>query len=207
VIPDEFNRLLRKEDSGIMDKIGPFLVSPPAEILASEEPSETDKLKLVGKTHDAFVNNPGYDAVVLYTSSNETDTIRAIRLFRAAALNFAGDDTIRFGVINVTINSATFPMMPLLPHIEIWPVVNKSDHRTFYGRHYRDGLERFIQKYGSPKRKMAVPPTPRNEEMFEALKIFSVIDALTGEGHRKANERLLELQGPLAILQQIFSLN
>jgi hypothetical protein len=192
-IPADLNNMLRNENPETVAAVEGFLLNPPPEELISEPIPEVPTLRLVGQNHDEFVNNDAYDAVVLYFSQQENDVDRAIKLIEKAAEKFKKDGSIQFRMINVTTNSGTFPQVVEMPHIEIFPAADKEDHRTFFGRYSFDNLIRFIQRYGSAKIDLDVPPMTKAEASFETYRIFKVIRELQGVSRAKAEERLSEL--------------
>ena len=205
-IPDEINQnFYEGKTLEAAEKIKKYLNNLPKPLEPSEEipTSQTgDIIKIVGKTHDSFALDPSKDSLIMYVSVNNIQTQKFYRVFQEVAneyLSSPENDKIQFGVINATLNSATFPSMAVLPHIEIYPSRNKTDHMTFYGQSTRDEYVRFINENGSFDYSVKAPEATKNDLSLEIVQIYACIRTIDDEARRKANNRLMEIAPKVGI--------
>lgn len=192
-IPTELNmNLAQKNISDILD----VLKELPKPMFPSEkEPLKQDQsfTVLVGKTHDDFIQSKEHDSIVLYVSRDSLETRRAKRIFIEAAEEFNKYSTIKFGIINATSNAATYPTIPTMPHIHIYPAANKTNDRTYFGQSTRNDLIRFIKKYSSNQYDINVPDATDKELALELVQIYIGFASFDEADKIKANERLFEI--------------
>ena len=205
-IPEEINNNFYDGKSlEAAEKLKQYLKNLPKPVQPSEEipQSQTGNIfKVVGKTHDSFVSDPEKDTLMIYVSVNNLQTQKFFRVFQEIANEYLSSpqkDKIQFGVINATLNSATFPSMAVLPHIELYPSRNKTDHRTFYGQALRDDYVRFINEFGSTDYSVEAPEATKNDLSLEIVQIYACLRSIDAEAKRKANERLIEITPKVGI--------
>jgi hypothetical protein len=194
-IPDDLNQQLKNGSSDVFGALDSFLSNLPAPVEVSEilNKENSDKCeRLVGSTHDAFVNDSNSDAVVLYFSRQGQETRRFQRLIEKVSESLKQEHvgTVKFGMINVTANSARFPSFVQLPHIEIYPAANKSDHRAFFARPSLNSILAFIRNYGSTKISGTFGEESVAEMNFERRVLSRYLQFATSEDSVKASERL-----------------
>lgn len=215
-IPQIINDKIYNNDKTVVNDISSFLsnLSEPVSISEPLEriPNKSNVTKLVGLNHDEFVLNNNIDSIVLYYSRNTPITKQFIRIFSETAdlfiENKISSDQIQFGMINTTCNSASFPLMPVQPHIEIYPKGNKTDSYEFFGQANVHAIVRFIKDHSS----CDIPIIPRNstekEDNTEVLQIFSEIPSLNDNERKKAEQRLTILASRLNLnLTNAFHMN
>ena len=194
-VPKELNQVL-KTGEGI-EKVLEFLEHV-EEPIALSEPVPTEQpncyTKLVGTTFSDFVNQSGVDAIVLFLAGGSKMVQQILREFDSVAKLFRdkGIANVKFGIINVTVNSGQFPYMPLMPHFEIYPAANKSDHRTCFLGGY-DNIIRCAKRYATTKFTIDVPDAPNNDLFSELVQIYAAMDGMCDSDRSKARERLEEI--------------
>ncbi|KAK8887060.1 hypothetical protein M9Y10_038096 [Tritrichomonas musculus] len=206
-IPQIINDKLHNNDQTIIDDITNFLSNLPEPVSISEpiksNSFQSNVTKLVGMNHDDFVLNNDFDSIVLYYSRNTPITRQFIRIFSETAdfliENNVSSDQIRFGMINTTCNAASFPLMPVQPHIEIYPKENKTDSYEYFGQANIQAIIRFIKDHASCN----IPIIPRNstekEDNTEIYQIYSEIQSLNEKERKKAERRLEVLAAKLKL--------
>jgi hypothetical protein len=104
--------------------------------------------KVVGRTYETFVMDPHHDVLMLYVHENckpwkefKDTYIEFVKEFFATWRTF-----LKFGWIDVQQNSVEmgWPTMRSMPHFELWPAKNKTDHDQMRGSKSRDDLVRFL---------------------------------------------------------------
>ncbi|OHT08852.1 hypothetical protein TRFO_22519 [Tritrichomonas foetus] len=208
-IPHELNDKLRNGDNSIFDDIKTFLTDLPDPISMSEplptkesgnDAQSQNTVKLVGLNHDDFILNHDFDSVVLYYSRNTPITHQFIRNFQATADLFATNnllDRIKFGFINTTCNSANFPLMPVQPHIEIYP--KNGNNWEYFGQANVNAITRFIKEHATEKVDIETPEATDKEDSTELLQIYSEIKSLNDAEKERAQIRLERLAGKLGV--------
>jgi hypothetical protein len=161
-------RLLRKIDSG---ELGPEFLSEP-----EPGPSSGAVQKLVGTTYSKFVMDDTVDAVVLYKRVNCPHCDKFLPQFEAFAeeCKAAGLDFLKFGHIDVSKNSAdlVYPYMPGVPHVYIFPAGNKTGGDALRGNRDRDGLIRWIKRFGSKEIPFEAAPLEKGRVAMELFQLM-----------------------------------
>jgi hypothetical protein len=159
-------QLLTQIESGVIQPI----------ILSEEEPVDNPGpvSKLVGKTYEKFVMDEDTDAIVLYKRQNCSHCDKFFPEFEAFAADCRDLPFLKFGYIDVSKNSAdiAFPYMPGVPHVHIFPAKNKTGGDALRSSRDRDGLIRFIKRWGTNEIPFEVPPPDRKKV---AMEIFQML--------------------------------
>jgi thiol-disulfide isomerase/thioredoxin len=129
--------------------------------------------KVVGKTYEEFIADPDSDVVMMYVSSD----CRPCREFKDTYLGFVkeyfetGQASIRFGWINVMLNSAAvdYPNFHGFPHFELFPARNKSDHDQLRGPKSRDALVRWLTSRASKPFPLTAPPPDKFQTSMQLI--------------------------------------
>jgi hypothetical protein len=132
--------------------------------------------KLVGKTYADFICDITHDLFVLYVKPDSHRCREVAEEFAKAAEALRGTG-VRFGVIDVVLNSSPIPFPSRLnpPHLRFFPFVNRSDGYPFMHTVSRDNLLRFVKHFGSKDYEIEVPPKNIQEfkrEVREFSKAF-----------------------------------
>ena len=201
-IPHELNVLLKS--GNCQEKILEFLDHLPEPIELSEDiPTSQDKFYsvLVGKTFNDFVDDGAFDSVVMFVTQDAKVIRRNMRIFNAVAKLFKSANivNVRFGVINITTNSGHFPFMRAMPHIEIYPAKNKSNHRGFYSHLSRDNIIRFTKKYADNPVTIEVPDPLSSDLLTELVTLYAEAQYMPRGEVVKARERVEEIVPLLGI--------
>lgn len=199
LVPDEINLMIKSRNSSTAEAIVSYLKSDRKQIQPSE-PSVSDYIHrvpvpLVGTNHDSFVVNESFDSVVLYVAEISAMSIQFLKMFIGLAYQFDQSNIhqIKFGVINVTSNAANFPIIPVFPHIHIYPSTNKSNDRIYFSQHSKNSLLCYLKRYASVDIPFKCFEETRHELTSEIFQIYADIQFLDEFGKIKANERINEI--------------
>lgn len=160
----------------------------------SEEEPEVDPnsnfVKVVGTTYEKFINDPNHDIVVLFKRENCEHCQSFFKVLESFSEECAkaNVNTIKFGYIDIHKNSAKirFPYISGVPHIHIFPAKNKTDNDSLRGGHNRDGLIRFIKRYGSYDIPFEPGPINQGEVAMEVLQLLFTAKEMPQEEQIKA---------------------
>lgn len=203
-IPDEINDKLYNSDKTVINEILSFLSNLPDPIAISESTDVTEKsletsnvTQLVGSNYDSFIAETQSDIVVLYYSRDTPMTQQFIEIFTQTANFFISNgittNQVRFAAINVSCNSAFFPLMPVLPHMELFPKLNKTDNYEYFGQANINAIVRFVKRYSTTRVSLETPESTLSEDNIELYQIISELPSFKGESRRKSILRLEEL--------------
>lgn len=104
--------------------------------------------KIVGKTYSTFINDPEHDVLMMYiTHCDSCKKFKPVFIDFVKEYHSTGKKFVKFGWIDVEKNAAEieFPKIKYLPHFELFPAKNKSDHDQLRGERSRDNLVRFLK--------------------------------------------------------------
>jgi hypothetical protein len=177
----------------VLSKIERWLAFPRFMRLSEPRPPAQDGpcVTLVGETHDAFVRDPA-TVVVLYLGPWNSKSRRCLDVFELAAKR-ATPRGVKFGVINVTVNLASYPMFTAIPKIEVFPAGDKNNSKPFFGRWDADSILRFVSSCAGAPVAEDISSETRRDRMFEILNIWKQLDYLQDTDLVAAERRLDEL--------------
>ena len=129
--------------------------------------------KVVGLTYKDFINDPEHDVLMMYVGSN----CENCRKFKPIFVNFVkefkatGKTFLKFGWINYEKNSSEekFPYIPGLPHFELFPAKNKSEHDSLKGMRSRDNLVRFLKDRCLEEFPLTAPPPDKRQTALQLM--------------------------------------
>lgn len=202
-IPNEIIEMLKQNDVNVISKIMQYLSNLPEPVSPSEPIPTTNPYnftKLVGLTHDKFMNDPEYDTVILYVSQESPVSARFIRLVNETStlLKDKNITNIKFGIINTTLNSASFPDLPVLPYIVLFPATNKTDRRIYFGQSEKNDFLRYLKRHTSVPIDMDLPCSTIDYQR-ELIQIYLIVNSLRGDDITQAIARLYEISKELNI--------
>lgn len=200
-IPHSLARAIEASSSDAPAETLRFLAALPAPTAPSEQAPAVQRYNytvLVGTTHDAFAQCAEHDAVILYVGKASPVTARFVRLVNETASLLAGS-SVRFGVINTTLNSAAFPALPVLPYVVLFPAANKSAPRIYFGQYDRGDFLRFLSAYASAPIGVEAPPPTALDHQRELVQICAIAGALRGTDRAQAIARIREIAGEIGV--------
>lgn len=169
-------------------------------IFASEpvpEKQEGNIEILVGKTYEDFINDTKHDSIVLFYREDDKKSTDFLPVYENFSIECkkAGYDFLKFGRINVVNNAAPidFPWMPNLPHIEIFPMKNKSAHDMLRGTLKRDNFIWFIQHTASKPIKLEFKLPTQDELKQEIMNVIMRTSRMKPEDNAKLLNWLKEI--------------
>jgi hypothetical protein len=132
--------------------------------------------KVVGSTYETFVMDPNHDVLMMYVAKDS----KPCKEFKGAFIAFVkeyfatGNRSIKFGWIDIQRNSSPmdFPTIHILPHFELWPMKNKSDHDQLRGPKSRDNLVRFLQSRTTEPFPLSAPPPDKFQTAITLLNML-----------------------------------
>ena len=203
-IPHSINEKLRNNDETVINDILAFLSNLPFPISISEPlsniRSDSNVTYLVGSTHDEFIRDNSSNSIILYYSRNTPTTRQFIKVFQATAYIFAQYgliNQIKFGMINTSCNSASFPLMPVQPHIEIYP--KYGENWEYFGQANTNSITIFIKDHTDIKIEINTQEPTMKEYNTELLQIYSEYKSFNQKEKRKAEQRLEFLADKLGL--------
>ena len=126
--------------------------------------SSTYIKKVVGKTYEEFVTDPNHDIIMLYKRTNCSYCQDFLGVYEDFAVECEEKNLteVLFGMIDVTKNSAEmpYPFFASLPHVEIFPAHNKSNHQMLRGGKSKDAMARMLKRYSSLIKETKEKPFP-----------------------------------------------
>jgi hypothetical protein len=104
---------------------------------------------LSGETYWDFVNESGIDVVVIFYIEQHSEKINSTELEAAATTVLESGSTMKFGFINLWMNSIgeSHPRLYGYPHLGILPANNKTHGVAFFGQITKNRLLRFFKTY------------------------------------------------------------
>lgn len=177
-----------------------FGVLEPA-FLSEEEiaPDSPNLQKIVGTTYEKYVMDEQHDVVVLYKRENCPHCVTFFPAFQEFAKECENISTLKFGYIDVTKNSAKkkYPYMPGVPHVHMFPALNKTNDQQLRGGRDRNSLIRMINRYGSYKIPFEAPAPDKSEVAMELFQLLFSAKDMPLEEQMKAMQYMQEVNGIL----------
>lgn len=167
---------------------------------SEEEPPEepgAHLVKVVGTTYEKFISDPEHDVVVLFKRDNCEHCQKFFGVLKDFAEECAREkvDTVKFGYIDIHKNSAKcgFPYISGVPHVHIFPAKNKTENDKLRGENTRDGLIRFIKRYGSNDIPFEPGPIDKGEVAMEVLQLLLTVKEMPNEEQMKTLKYIEEM--------------
>ncbi|KAH0793576.1 protein disulfide isomerase [Histomonas meleagridis] len=151
--------------------------------------------KIVGKTYSDFLNDNENDVAVLYYDP-QNHKKHLLEFIEAAKIIYNGKNNIKLGYINVRDNSSPvpFPYVVNSPHLELFPLLNKTNSEPMFETPSKKSYLRFIKKHMSLPNSIDVEPITKNEAQIELFAFSMRTQKLPQRQREKAKIYLESLE-------------